>query len=432
MKNNLENSFRKSLENFEMPYNPAAWTKMSAKLDATMSVKGTQLKWYVAAGVLIVTAFTSSLFFFSSDHDDEKSTIAKKIEQKQSSIEEKSNTADIKTVSTENTEKQIEENQSSNTGISTDEITNQLVEVQEKIEANKTNATVEEEENVTKENKPKSINNNTKDSKAPVQDNKTHTVAPKSIIIPTIPSVCVGEEIEIKNENDSEMLIGGPWYNKIIKPHSTAKLIFKNEGTYVVGPKDTDRVNSQKTFIVKELPTVDITIDENIKYKDGLPTIQLSSHAEGEITWEYENIISRGKQITPHFFKKGNHTIKITIEGENGCVNSSVKDIYIDENYNLMAVNSFIPNDNDIRRSSFMPYALTQRTDVRFTLLIIDPTDGHAVYQTNDVTEGWTGIDQQTGQHVKFEKAYIWKVIIDNPVKGEKGEYAGTITPLTR
>jgi len=105
------------------------------------------------------------------------------------------------------------------------------------------------------------------------------------------------------------------------------------------------------------------------------------------------------------------------------------KSVYIDQKYNLMAVNSFMPASTDTRKNTFMPYALTQR-DTKFTLIIIDPIDGHVVYQTNDATAGWNGTDITTGSLVSYESAYIWKVIIETPEKNENNEYVGNIIPV--
>ena len=78
-----------------------------------------------------------------------------------------------------------------------------------------------------------------------------------------------------------------------------------------------------------------------------------------------------------------------------------------------MAVNSFIPEDIDDRNNTFMPFALTQR-NVKFNLIIIDPTDGYIVFQSNDATNAWNGIDKSTGNGVNYGITYILKVIIEN------------------
>ena len=67
---------------------------------------------------------------------------------------------------------------------------------------------------------------------------------------------------------------------------------------------------------------------------------------------------------------------------------------------------------------------------LKFTLLILDPKDGGVMYQTEDASQPWNGIDKRTGQLSPSNQAYIWKVRISNPLPGESPEYKGTITKL--
>ena len=70
MKKNIENSFKESLGNLDMPYNAAAWTSLSAKLDAKMPVTSpkSNFKWYAAASTIVVLA-VSSYFIFKGDSE---------------------------------------------------------------------------------------------------------------------------------------------------------------------------------------------------------------------------------------------------------------------------------------------------------------------------------------------------------------------------
>ena len=76
-----------------------------------------------------------------------------------------------------------------------------------------------------------------------------------------------------------------------------------------------------------------------------------------------------------------------------------------------------------------MPMALTVR-DVQFNMIIIDPKSGNVVFETNNASNGWDGIDKNTGQMTRPNTAYIWKVVLQNPEPGERSEYSGTITRL--
>ena len=84
-------------------------------------------------------------------------------------------------------------------------------------------------------------------------------------------------------------------------------------------------------------------------------------------------------------------------------------------------------NSNDNRNNTFMPFALKQR-NTPFKLIIIDPNDGGIVFESSDGSFAWEGIDKRDGKKVNPKKAYIWKVTLLSPEKGEKSEYKGTIT----
>ena len=111
------------------------------------------------------------------------------------------------------------------------------------------------------------------------------------------------------------------------------------------------------------------------------------------------------------------------------CKTTITKTISVENDYNLLAVNAFDPFSNDIRKSTFMPFALLKR-GTQFTLIIIDPSDGGIVFSSSDASNAWDGNDKRNGKMVAPNKAFIWKVTISNPEQKEKQEYKGTIVRL--
>src|SRR5690554_1340828 len=75
MKDNLENAFRNSLQDYEAPYDPKAWEAVSSKLGAqpTAVTGGTSrvFKW-VLASVLVGAVATGAFFLF--DHPTDVNT----------------------------------------------------------------------------------------------------------------------------------------------------------------------------------------------------------------------------------------------------------------------------------------------------------------------------------------------------------------------
>jgi hypothetical protein len=137
----------------------------------------------------------------------------------------------------------------------------------------------------------------------------------------------------------------------------------------------------------------------------------------------------QGKTSNVLAFEKGIAIVEVQALGASGCKSKEKEMISISEDYNLLAVNAFNPQSMDSRNSSFMPFALTIR-QTPFKLMILDPDNGGLIFQSTDASNAWDGIDRRDGKMVPSNKAYIWKVVLQNPVAGEKGEYRGTIVRM--
>ncbi len=432
----IEKNIKQSLENHEMPYNASAWKAMEAKLDVVKpvsSLPGSGMKWFIGAASVIVIGVVSYFAVTSTNTTDENNTV---------------NTV-------------VSENQTDNATTTTAETTQDVKNntTQTSVENNATEPVdPSTENNVTSTNETRAVDpfrigtdngnigngNGTmygSDSRNPVSEKgNDNSIKPttesngvaKQIILPEIGDLCEGEVVKVENKNDSPLLIQGPELYFTIPANETRKVRVNAEGKHSVSILNNATAENQTSFFVKKAPHVDFSIDAETKFENGLPTTKLETTVSGsEYSWVYGKTRSSEMKADAHFYKAGNHDVTLTVKAVNGCSNSITKSVHVDEKYNLMAVNSFIPQDSDPRNNTFMPFALTQR-NVRFTLIILDPTDGHIVYQTNNANNGWDGIDKTTGQQVNYETSYIWKVVIENPEPGEDSEYAGNITPIRR
>ena len=129
-----------------------------------------------------------------------------------------------------------------------------------------------------------------------------------------------------------------------------------------------------------------------------------------------------------HLYTKGRHEITLTVESANGCINEITKPVSCEATYNLLATTGFDPSSSIKENVAFIPYALLVR-DTPFEMQIIDPKDGHIVYETKDAKQPWTGIDKKTNQMVADYSTYIWKVTIMEKAVGETNRtYQGLIT----
>lgn len=168
-----------------------------------------------------------------------------------------------------------------------------------------------------------------------------------------------------------------------------------------------------------------------INYEDGTPRIRINAESSvAEITWSANGTLLNKKNRSVDLLAFQGQTYTITAQAQlDGCSSTEKIKITANEDYNLLAVNAFNPQSRDERNATFMPYALTIR-DVRFELIVIDPDNGGVVFRTKDAQNTWDGTDQRNGQLVPSQKAYIWKVVLQDALPSEKTTYSGTIVRI--
>lgn len=431
MKNNLEQNLKQSLENHEMPYNPEAWKAMKAKLDVVKPIQSpaSNLKWYISAASVAVLGIASYLFLSQNDENVNKST---------DQIENTKLTADT---TESNDAKEHEINSSTPTAEDNSKTATEGNSESTKTNNKETNTNPSSNYNPFvmssngNQNGPGTGNSSSQTSgtnHGSTSTNGPSTTPVKNYFLPQLNDVCEGEVITIKNTNDVAITVNGPEIHYMIPANSERKVRINKEGSHELSVSENGVSQKSSNFYVKRAPKTDFIIDTDTKFENGLPTTKMETSVPGvEHAWVIGKSRFYGEKVDAHFFKAGNHDVTLTVKDINGCTSSTTKSVRIDEKYNLMAVNSFIPDDLDQRNNTFMPFALTQR-NVRFNLIIIDPTDGHTVFQSNDASNPWNGIDKTTGNGVNYGTTYIWKVTIENTEPNENNEYAGNITPIQK
>lgn len=439
MKETIENSIKQSLENFEAPYNANAWTQMNARLDAQMpTTPKSNTKWYVAATAIVVVATASYLLFTgetTSADVDQTNLAQQENESATSSTLEETNSTNITSGTTSSSANDDGTNSSVSENSGND--LNQSVQPTDnggtgngsngtKLHAENTN--IGAPSNNTTNGSTNETNGSTTEENV---GNNNNTTTSNALIVPSVADICQGQTITVNNTNASPLLVLGPDMYFIIPANEQRVIRANHSGTYSIGALESGTGTERIDFIVKDAPTVDFAIDGSTKFENGLPTTKLESTVPGtKFEWIFGGQKITGTEVDAHFYTKGEHNITLTVTGANGCTASETKPVYIEDKYNLMAVNSFRPNSNNPQTNTFMPYALTERR-ANFTLIIIDPTDGHVIYQTSDANQGWDGTDSRTGSNVAFENSYIWKVTINNIEPNEaSNEYSGHIIPV--
>ncbi|MEY3236864.1 MAG: hypothetical protein RI883_965 [Bacteroidota bacterium] len=418
MKNNLENSIKESLKGYELPYDPSAWEAMSKKLDKVMPVSPkSNLKWYLG-GAATVAVIVTTIALWPAD----KSTSMDNVKTAQNEL----NTAN-RNVNGDNTSLNATNNKSGKTNTVSQDASVNNIEV-----ANDVNPVKQilNEVNIITPLNVNNSNQNINQAINPISYTGITPITSKKIEIVDISNICLGESISIVNKNDINLTLLDPNGSKtIVKSNKTTSITPELEGKYAIGYTENGELTS-KSFNVMPSPNADFTIDDKNIYEKGLPTVNVSTNSIGNsYLWDFGKQTENGaKEASVHYFKKGNYTISLTVEGSNGCKSKVSQTVEIVDNYNLMAVLWLdLSNSTGSAYNSFMPYALTQR-QVDFKMKIIDLKDGGIVFETTDSSDEWKGIDRRTGQLVEKDKAFMWTVSLNNPEKGEKSEYTGSVT----
>lgn len=278
-----------------------------------------------------------------------------------------------------------------------------------------------------------------KDYKAPVREkqpiNQDEVEGKKEVQMTFIPGVvtdefiCLGETTKVKNTSSSEnelvrLDIDGvvldlqPGKELELNLTSSSQILFLNKKNEVIDTKQIEVLRS-------DLPVPHVVANV---YDEGLPVAEVDLIGTFESAkWYFDNrMIGEGVRQSIHTFYKGNHFAHVKGLDENGCAFNLEIPIHVENDYNLMAPNSLSPEGGDVRRRTFIPFALKQR-ETPFTMFIIDPRDNDVIYTTRDVNSPWDGVDRRTGKLVSKERPFVWKVQLDEPKEGEKNIYIGNV-----
>ncbi|MDP4865677.1 MAG: gliding motility-associated C-terminal domain-containing protein [Crocinitomicaceae bacterium] len=421
MKINVENSIKKGIEGYEVPFDPKAWEAMSKRLDQAMPVQPkSNLKWYLG-GAAIVAAIASSLFFINGKNTPEKQAAEQTLTQEKTSSVTSSENSNTNQESTSSAVQNATDEQ--NITAPTGEIT-----------ANNPTGNVNSQNSTTNTPIVQKTNPNTpiyqSTNPGNIGTQGTEQVQPsKEVSVAEISNMCKNEKVVIENKNDISIHIIDPSGNKkSIKAKSPLSFEGKEEGKYHVVYFANDKMLEIESFNVMVGPNAEFSYYGVDELENGVPTINLKSNAIGtDYEWKLEGrkAIQSGKEAKAHFFNKGQYDVTHIVTGSNGCKTTETKTITVDQEYNLLAMNAFTPESYITAKQTFMPRALVDR-NTDFTLVIFDQS-GAVVFETNDATNAWNGIDKRNGQMVEANKTFVWKVTLKNPLDGEKPVYQGTV-----
>ena len=416
---NIEELFKQALDGHELPYDASAWKSLNNKLNKNTPAQSPVKVWRWVLGSLLLISITSLLLWNNSKEtpNTKNKEIVKNTSQKKEPT--KIDKPTKKQVIT------IQKDKKEPLSIST---------FGEVIEITTINSDFHENENLNVDEIHKEEIISTDEQIEPVQKHENDVTVNSSIVYPALAFNCIGDQKALSNINATDLVLVKPSKQQLILPaKSVTSVTIEEKGYYRIGTMSSEgSFNEHANQLVSESPVIEL-ITEDLNYLNGLPTLPLSiKNSEIVFTLFVNNKevqTTNKKDLEVYLFQKGSNQIKICASNDLGCKTTISKTISIENDYNLLAVNAFDPFSNDLRKSTFMPYALLIR-NTPFSMIIIDPSDGGIVFSSNDASNAWDGNDKRNGKMVAPNKAYIWKVNITNPEQKEKQEYKGTIVRL--
>lgn len=415
----VEKLLHEALDKHEMPFDPKAWEKMSARLDAKVSSPFYK-KWWVAASVGIVAVSAATYYMLHSSENMPKvaapikSEVVRTDESKKSnesigaaseSISSTKHTDIVHISSNDNTPK--EHATPATTGL------------------NQTNQTNSSAGNpfVSQPFTPTSEQGPVKKTSTAISEEH------KALVLPD--HVCLNDELQLNNPYQTRTLrVQLPNSETItIAPQTTATFTASSMGSVEVYVGNS---LNQSIPVVQPKGKLSLEVDPSIIYDKGIPAIEFTvTGADKNVTWETGKVpFSLEKNtIIVHPYTTQTVTVKVSSVDENGCAVEEIRTIRLDEKYNLLTPNAFVLESTDERNKTFMPFALYERK-TPFDLYIYDPKSGRVIFSSNDVNNPWNGFDKSANEMVPVGSTWLWKVVLHKPNPGEPSEYKGTIQRL--
>lgn len=426
MKDNLENILKDKLDNFELPYDAAAWSQMEAKLDAIDTPPPTHSKWYWAGGISALVLLSTLLVYTWNQENETRLSDATTVEVKEPTVSdnEHKQTENKITETSTPTSSESEEKKDEVVIEYNPETTNPDKKIREEITASNSRA------NSTPTDKPTKENNQ---DPAPVKEDEP---VKKEVSKPIFTlgqvaqsTLCSGETLIIRNNSTDKKVkafVNGNTFELL--SNEQAKLSNITKSMQVEYLNSNNEVIGTDWIEVYEAPTLSFRTEANLFATNGLPVIQVSNFNETvQANWYLDNQrVSLNDNNEMYCYDMGEHTITFEAVDGNGCTFNQEQKVFVNAEFNLNAQNVIKPGSVNPENQSFMPHALTVM-NVPFTLRIIDPVSGGVIYETSDVTQPWTGIDQRTGQMANYLQTYIWQVSLGADIENAPRNYRGEI-----
>lgn len=247
---------------------------------------------------------------------------------------------------------------------------------------------------------------------------------------------CPGTTVDFGLENASEEGIylwnfgDGSFSNKPRPSHT-----FTKSGAYEVmlshsavgGGNIMNRPVSDR-IVIHEAPEATFTPLKRA-FPNSVPSVHFENRSVGgkSYHWEFGDGSTSSAVHPDHVFKKkGTYHVQLTVTNAKGCMDRTEHVVEVDADYDLLAPKTFSPNGDGVD-DTFIPEAL-KTLGAKFSLTIFDATSGVVLYETSDTQRPWNGRVQNRGEAC-LAGDYVWVVEMK---EGEKfgGTYDGKVRLL--
>ncbi len=187
-------------------------------------------------------------------------------------------------------------------------------------------------------------------------------------------------------------------------------ILVEKAGVFELGLYTNEQLVDNKTIEVNESPNASFTLS---KGNERFAEINYHFYAEKSNLVEYEWTINgerkaQSSELTETFKREGLARVSLRVKDLNGCSAQEVKDVDIQESFNLLSYDAFTP-DGDGLNDAFIPKAI-EANDLKFEMNIFTPS-GNPLYSTTDYYQPWNGRRNNTGEKMP-PGVYLWKVTI--------------------
>lgn len=433
----FEQFIKSNLENYKAEYDPKMWDDFQHKnIKSHSQNKSSYLnKILISAVALAIVTVAYNVYFNNNTHTSSRQKEIIVDNKEETPNTEKSEISKLNDTRSENIKS---ENQTKSDTKST---------LSKKSENNKENES----------NTEKPVSNNTQDYAVAKSSEKTSQIEKleirqKKIFLETIADfteeineeeineqniaifykseACVGEEVKIESQSDTE---NNKWYIDGTLVAKNSKVLihtFKEEGQYEIEFQTGKQKLSKKITVFA--PAKNKILWKVDDFSNNLVVeFQVESGQElNSYHWDFGDKQYSNEANPRHaYIGNGNYEVELKSIDNNNCKTTIKETVMLNVKNPLLAPTAFTP-DGDGLNDFFIPKALEVRNDINFEMFIYD-SQGNLVYKTDDKNEPWNGKNNNIGETYKGGNTFLWVVKLNDEL-GRTGNFMGSVTILNK